>query len=762
MGVINIKGSKFKKLWSFGFHGVEFTEKREGGKGTQYVADCPFCGKAQHFFVNVKTSQWDCKRCQRRGNVYSFLEQWHGFWLKKTSDDDYKELGADRGIPWGQFKRSEWAWNSRRKQWLILVRNFKGGAVDLRCYRPGSKVMTTKGRDTGLLGAHELSDPERKKEPVYVNEGEGDREALSWLLRKVKEPGIVLSVPGAGTFKEEWADWLVGRKVYFLYDNDQYGDDGSARAGKVAGNKAKVAGYIHWPDFRDEGYDVRDLVKDGLNDDESPETIWKTLKGLVRPTHRRGGLTAASKGGSAAATSGPQSDSRNSDVPERPKGPIPTFPAVLDVFRKWLKMTDDSILALRVMCATILSNQIPGDPIWMFVVGPPGVGKTEALNAFQGSDVCMFKSSLTAHSLVSGFMAQEDPSLIPQLDGKVLVLKDYTEILAMNQQEQDDILKTLRGAYDGHVEKAFGNGVSRSYTVHFTMLAGVTAAIHGNNRATLGERFLKIQIIKDVAFRADEQVMAAMKNVSKELKMQEELQDVVGRFINRDIDLASIADMVPEWVYQRLMHLAQLIAMLRAKVEREQYQQDSIKFRPQHEVGTRLGKQLVKLAMAIAIVDGKKQIDEDVYAVVERVAFDTAFGFHLDIVQAIYDCGEDANRELLHRETGLPATNLQRQLDDLVMLKIIRKSEAQHNRLGTGVKFSYKLTKRVRELWEGAQVGANHIQRAGLVRRRRGQSLMIRRKVNGHAHTESGQTERTVATLSAPASSRKVRIRKKG
>ena len=41
----------------------------------QYICDCPFCGKAQHFYISKETQLWDCKKCGEYGSIYKLLKQ---------------------------------------------------------------------------------------------------------------------------------------------------------------------------------------------------------------------------------------------------------------------------------------------------------------------------------------------------------------------------------------------------------------------------------------------------------------------------------------------------------------------------------------------------------------------------------------------------------------------------------------------------------------------------------------------------------------
>lgn len=691
----------------FDVHGVEFTEEVDG----QLKANCPFCGKPDHFFVKKENGLWDCKKCGRSGNAITFMSQVIDHWKDNATPTDWSRLAKDRGIPASALKRLGLVLNDQGF-WLCPIRTYKGTMQDIRYWRYGGKMMSTKGRTLGLGGMEQLADKKRKNERVYVCEGEFDGAAMMHLLAEAKQPGIVVYVPGAGVFKDAWGDHFMHREVVFCYDNDDAGDDGSEKAGKKISAIAKTH-YLCWPDTREDGYDVRDFVKDAIAAEKSMKETWRDFKTLIKPVHRR-------------HTPGEVTSTEEYD------GPIPTFAEVLAVFEKWLKMTPEMIDGLRICLAVSLSNQIPGDPIWLFLVGPAGSGKTAILMSMSKSAQCVFKSSITPHALISGFKQAEDPSLIPQLHGKTFILKDYTEVLQMNPTAYEEVLSILRGAYDGNAAKTYGNGVVRSYDCHFSMLAGVTAAINGNSKASLGERFLKYQAIKGTGFAADDQIIAAMKNIGSEVTMGEELCAITTPFLSQkvDIDAVKAPGFVPDWVYERMVALAQLISVLRAQVDRDPYKGE-IAYRPQHEMGTRLAKQLIKLGLGLAIVAGKPGIDNEIYRLMERVAFDTAVGFHLDLVQAAMQCTEsglELSEENLCRVANIPSTSMRRKIEDLTMLGAITSSVGK-NKLNRGLKKFYALTDKVVTLYKRAQVGEDHVQRAVMSRRMKNERLIyLKRK----------------------------------
>lgn len=57
----------------------------------QYIADCPLCGKSQHFYISRKTQMWDCKKCHSYGSVYKLLRLLDKTYLLAGSTVENKE-----------------------------------------------------------------------------------------------------------------------------------------------------------------------------------------------------------------------------------------------------------------------------------------------------------------------------------------------------------------------------------------------------------------------------------------------------------------------------------------------------------------------------------------------------------------------------------------------------------------------------------------------------------------------------------------------
>lgn len=252
----SIGGSKFVR--GAQSIGLEIT----GRSGNELIATCPSCDKDKHFYLNAAKGLYHCKACDASGNYLQLLELLYEQAVEDCNDTDRVRLAQDRGLPMGAFAHLELGYIDGK--YLIPVRNLDGKLTDIRQYQLGQKSKSTAGCAVGLFGAQFLAESARKEEPVYVCEGEWDAIAFEWLRLKAGKPGIVVGVPGANTFKPEWAAWLRDRDVFALYDND---DAGRAGHRKLCQNVDRVVRSLHvhrWPEGSGEGRDVRDLVAEAL------------------------------------------------------------------------------------------------------------------------------------------------------------------------------------------------------------------------------------------------------------------------------------------------------------------------------------------------------------------------------------------------------------------------------------------------------------------------------------------------------------------
>jgi len=329
---------------------------------------------------------------------------------------------------------------------------------------------------------------------------------------------------------------------------------------------------------------------------------------------------------------------------------------------------------------------------------------------------------MQSKGLVSGFKADPDPSLIPEMIGRCSIFKDWTELLTGNDLALEETYGTLRGWYDGEVKRHFGNGVDRHYIGKGNILAGVTNIIHALNDTPVGERFLKFQLPKLSRRESKSVVMSAMLATCQEAEKNDALQTAASSFLNRDVPQMIPLETLGMDYLRRTGALVDLISLLRTKVEYAGHGYDrELSYRPESELPTRLGKQLVKLAMANCVVLGKRKVDEESYRLVERVAFNTAHGFHLDIIQALIKIGgRNVAIDDLMEVSRMPRATLDKRLVDLQILGAINRNTITKSTKSVGrSSYLYSVAPSVRRLWDAAEVTEDHIDEAVDARRNR-------------------------------------------
>ena len=380
-------------LNAFTFHGVSFILE-----GSNAKADCPFCGKQNHFFVETKTGKYNCRRCSNEGNLYTFLEELWRISGDKPGLKRLETLAADRGIPVDEFQ----AWGLRvnaldSTAFILPQYNLKGRIANL------SKIVKVDGKwkvygtPTCKLHCFGTNLLQKQQTILWVCEGPWDAMALRRALQTVRFTGTqwvahkgdqialktngVIAVPGAGTFVTEYLQWFAGRDVRLVYDNDhpsqregstrkvQPGWDGMQRVLKIARNEDHQATKLQvlvWGKggFDQEladGYDIRDLLQ--APDLTTPQALAYLCSRLAEPKEK--------------------SDAKQVATTAEIVPPIAcaSFDELCKHFKQHLYLSDAFHDTLAVSLATVVSTNHDGEQLFFRIIGPPGclAGQTKVL-----------------------------------------------------------------------------------------------------------------------------------------------------------------------------------------------------------------------------------------------------------------------------------------------------------------------------------------------------------------------------------------------
>ncbi len=353
-----------------------------------------------------------------------------------------------------------------------------------------------------------------------------------------------------------------------------------------------------------------------------------------------------------------------------------------DIFKNHLLLPDTMVI--RVVLATIVANKIKGDPLWLFVIAPPSSAKTEIISSLNGLPDIFPLSSLTSHTLASGMVSVDDKerSLIYKLTNKIVTLKDFTSILTMHRESRAEILSQLREIYDGSYKKHFGTGEKTDWTGKIGIIAGVTPIIdtYYSIFQLLGERFIQFRM------ELPEPVEVALKaiaNSGKEKKIRYELKGAIAKFIN-EITMPHRVITVPLQIERRIAYLSAFCVKARSGSVREGRSRELI-YTPPPEAPPRLAKQFIMLARGLAIVNGKKIIQEKDYNVVYKVGLDTVPKLRRDILSILNDEGTLSTNDLTSK-LRYPYSTVDRALEELRSLDLVDCNETKQWNISSATK----------------------------------------------------------------------------
>lgn len=653
-----------------------------------------FSGKDK-FYVNPETKMWDCKNSpENNGGYQQFLQQVHAMAQNNFKGKYVGWLARDRGLLRSTLKEHRIGYNPHNDSYVIPIPDATNSKLwDLSIYsKRYKKLQASAGTFAGLYGWENL----QKFDTIWLVEGQWDKLAMWEILYKTNrlKSETVISVPGAGTFKTEWHVLFKNKKVYVAYDADRArtvsgvphpgaGPAGTMKVMKALTGIVKELKFVHWPEDVKDGYDVSDnLIECNSNHEQAYSKMCSYLE-----------------------TDCTLEDEFRKDIIEENKTDAelftgPRIPAkkVYDTYKKWLYLPDTTVI--DVLFGTAIANRLPGDPLWMFIVAPSGGTKTVFMMSIAAGPKIMSTTTMTPHSLVSGanFAGGNDPSLIPKLDGRILTIKDFTTILNMNQQHREEIFGILRDAYDGKTEKMFGNGVFRSYSSKFGIIAGVTHAIElfTDGQTALGERFLRYKL-KIGASHTEriKYLRRAMLNANIGSTMDNELEEIgtaVLSYNYKDVPIITPA------LQERLLYIAQWTAVMRGTISRDPYSKE-VMAKPFVELGTRLIKQFTKLLMGIGMFRNLNTVTRNEFKIVRDIAISSVPGDMNEITRYLYKEGKHAWRkhDEIVKATRLPSENCRRKLENLCMLDVLRKDKQ-------GFKYTYSLNKDMLELLEEGRI----------------------------------------------------------
>jgi hypothetical protein len=351
-------------------------------------------------------------------------------------------------------------------------------------------------------------------------------------------------------------------------------------------------------------------------------------------------------------------------IPEK-RNPI-DFHTLEQTINKWLLIEDKGLI--KVLMATVIANKLPADPVWLFIVAPSGGTKTELIRGLSKINGVYPISDLTPQTFLSGEKYNKNASLLLRLPrNSILTYKDFTTILTMHRDKRHAILSQLREIYDGQYRKEFGTGETKEWHGKLGFIAGVTPVIdtHYTIYQVLGERFVQYRPIqpneKDLARRA-------IKNCGNEKLMREEIQNA---FVNFVIGIKIPVDKIDtcDELKDKIVSLSTFCVRARSGIIRDGFSTREIELIPDVELPTRLAKQLVTIASALLLIDGKFLNEH--YELIYKIGIDSLPQKRRLVIETLIGANDYIETSGIAMKIGYPTNTTRRILEDLHGLRLV-------------------------------------------------------------------------------------------
>ena len=169
---------------------------------------------------------------------------------------------------------------------------------------------------------------------------------------------------------------------------------------------------------------------------------------------------------------------------------------VLERTRK-IGLLDDALV--EVVLAVYISKEIERtNPLWMMLVGNPSSNKTQLVSLLMNAKETYMLDVLTTNPFISGLSKKEKPQdLLPLLDGKCFIVKDFTSFFGRSEETVKQLLSDMVSIYDGSFSKHSGARGTIRYQATFSHIGCITPmglSMRQQYMNMVGARFLTIRV----------------------------------------------------------------------------------------------------------------------------------------------------------------------------------------------------------------------------------------------------------------------------
>lgn len=355
-----------------------------------------------------------------------------------------------------------------------------------------------------------------------------------------------------------------------------------------------------------------------------------------------------------------------------------TYQDVRDEVARTYIISDEGLI--KLILAAVIANRLPISPVWLFIIGGSGSGKTAFIDMVSSCKWIYQISSITPNTFLSGFKSGGmEASFLSTVDvkkGGVMIFKDFTTILSKRYEEKVEILAQMREVYDGTLTKRTGQGGVLSWDGRLGLIAATTDAIYKARElySSMGERFIMYNPItpgrKEVALRSINNLgkLDRGRNDIKEV-VQVYLDEIIQKQVESRCATGSFEFDISDELKEEIVTIADMTCLARSSIEHDSFSKEITHvYIP--EMPTRLSEQLISIAVAFQIINGDGKLKKEDHNILYKIAIDSIASNRRIVMKKLSEYQEVTTAAIavdLHYTTGV----VKRWLEDLNALQIV-------------------------------------------------------------------------------------------
>ncbi len=359
-----------------------------------------------------------------------------------------------------------------------------------------------------------------------------------------------------------------------------------------------------------------------------------------------------------------------------------------EVENKVRQLLPSSQIALKLVLAVAVSSNFQNSlMLWLLMVGVPSSGKTDLVRLLKDASVTYYLDNLTQNAFISGERATKSNKvhdLLPLLDKKCLIIKDWTSIFSLDEKMTKKLLGDLVGIYDTEFTKFSSRRGNISYSSAFSQIGCITPATlnrHTNYMNMVGPRFLCYTM--PITTREDEVLSYEMIFSSKDRSLVEkEARLYVSSYLNQLIQQTPNIQALSKKTQEYLRLAAKLMSNCRGIVllQSSSFKNDEgedVKYYEvldvQIEEPWRAIQQLISLSKYLAFVVGKNEVGVEELGIIKEVVISSMPADRSQALRVIKEQGGEITAKLLADFSEKSTKTSRRLLDELTALKALEK-----------------------------------------------------------------------------------------